>query len=585
VALAAAERLLRTLALRDALALAVILTLQLLPGFPQISVFTYQLIVLRVGWGLLTREAARPLHLLGLCGVALLLPPLLAAAQFFPALAVARDSIRSLPLRPGEIGGGPSAFELHRTLPGVVVTAAIAAVAGLGLCGRATRRSTAFYLVVGAAYFLLAMGDDGPLFGIYKRLPGGGLFRFPNRFLWVATFALAMLAALGTEAVTRGRARRDLRSASPVAAALAAGVAVAFRLASRGIGPAELGVLAALLTAVAAALWRPRLGTAAAAVMAAALAVDGLLVFRPLLSHRVGDLYAPNAAALERVRDLLTPADRVVLHGWQSGFDTDMALTHKIATIHRLPSIYDYEPQASLRYAQYFTYMRLGRPLDAVYDWYYPKQSLLPRSLSRPLFDLTAARFVLVDQRIDDVAAVLGRSAPRRFRLGNVVVYENTSALPRAFFVPSMERVPEDRVLPMLAAGSIDPRRTALAGVRDASAVGRVGGDATGSAAIVRSDPQDVEIDVVAEAPGFLFLADQYAPGWVAEVNGQPAEILAANHAFRLVAVPGGRSRVTFHYRPLSVPIGALVSLATALLVAALWLRDRRAARRAGTPA
>src|SRR5512145_2970712 len=44
VALAAVERLLRTLALRDALVIAVILALQLLPGFPQISVFTYQLV-------------------------------------------------------------------------------------------------------------------------------------------------------------------------------------------------------------------------------------------------------------------------------------------------------------------------------------------------------------------------------------------------------------------------------------------------------------------------------------------------------------------------------------------------------------
>jgi hypothetical protein len=42
--------------------------------------------------------------------------------------------------------------------------------------------------------------------------------------------------------------------------------------------------------------------------------------------------------------------------------------------------------------------------------------------------------------------------------------------------------------------------------------------------------------------------------------------------------VPEGRSRVAFHYRPLGVGIGALVSAATALLVAALWVRGRRGA-------
>jgi hypothetical protein len=578
VALAALERLLRTLALRDALALALLLALQLLVGFPQISVFTYQLVALRVGFALVTRQVERPLPLLALCALALGLPPFLAAAQFLPALEVARDSIRSLPLRPEEIGAGTSLAEQHAGLPGVIFTASTAMLAALGLLSAQTRRAAAFYGSVGAIYLLLALGRDGPLFALYTQLPGGAMFRFPIRFLWVVTFALAMLAALGTEAVTRGRARLGLRSSAAVAALVAVGLAVALRLLPRGLAPGEPVLLLALLAAVAAALWRPRLGAAAAAVMAGALALDGLLVFRPLLSHRVGDIYAPHAAALERVRARLGPADRAVLHGWQSGFDTDMSLTHKIATLYRLPSIYDYEPQASLRYAEYFTYMRLGRPLRAVYDWYYPNQGLLPRSLQRPLFDLTAARWVIVDARVDDVAAVLGPSAPQRFRRGNVVVYENTRALPRAFFVPTLERVPEDQVLPMLADGRVDPRRTALVGVRDGSAAGREGGDASGRAAIVRNDPQDVEIEVVADAPGFLFLADQYAPGWVAEVDGRPAEILAANHAFRLVAVPGGSSRVAFHYRPLSVRIGALLSAAAALLVAVLWARGGRKA-------
>jgi uncharacterized membrane protein len=47
-ALAAVERLLRAPSPRGAVLLAVILTLQLLPGFPQVSAFTYQVIALRV---------------------------------------------------------------------------------------------------------------------------------------------------------------------------------------------------------------------------------------------------------------------------------------------------------------------------------------------------------------------------------------------------------------------------------------------------------------------------------------------------------------------------------------------------------
>jgi hypothetical protein len=142
-----------------------------------------------------------------------------------------------------------------------------------------------------------------------------------------------------------------------------------------------------------------------------------------------------------------------------------------------------------------------------------------------------------------------------------VRVYENRQ-LPRrssAQHAPA----PDDQVLPMLAIGRVDPAAWPWSG-QDGTAGRGGGGDGTGRASIVRDDPQTVEVAVEADAPGFLFLADQYAAGWTAEVDGTLGEILRANHAFRLVAVPGGRSQVVFRYRPTSLWIGAAISLATA---------------------
>jgi uncharacterized membrane protein YfhO len=72
-----------------------------------------------------------------------------------------------------------------------------------------------------------------------------------------------------------------------------------------------------------------------------------------------------------------------------------------------------------------------------------------------------------------------------------------------------------------------------------------------------------LEIRVHAPQRGFLFLADQYYDGWRANVNGAPAPILRGNYAYRLIEVPAGDSLVEFRYRPLSVAIGALITLAT----------------------
>jgi hypothetical protein len=50
-------------------------------------------------------------------------------------------------------------------------------------------------------------------------------------------------------------------------------------------------------------------------------------------------------------------------------------------------------------------------------------------------------------------------------------------------------------------------------------------------------------------------------------VNGEPAEILPANHGFRAVALGPGQHSVTFSYEPRSLQVGAwLTAAATAVL-------------------
>ena len=68
-------------------------------------------------------------------------------------------------------------------------------------------------------------------------------------------------------------------------------------------------------------------------------------------------------------------------------------------------------------------------------------------------------------------------------------------------------------------------------------------------------------------------LSDLHYPGWAATVNGESTPIERANHLFRAVRVAPGKSTVRFEYRPASLRRGALVSLASALLLAALLVR------------
>jgi hypothetical protein len=86
-----------------------------------------------------------------------------------------------------------------------------------------------------------------------------------------------------------------------------------------------------------------------------------------------------------------------------------------------------------------------------------------------------------------------------------------------------------------------------------------------------------VELKVRAPRPGLVYCSESLAPGWRAEVNGRPAPILAANYAFRAVAVPPGDVVVTLSYFPPGLRPALLVSLMAALATAALLLARERA--------
>jgi hypothetical protein len=79
----------------------------------------------------------------------------------------------------------------------------------------------------------------------------------------------------------------------------------------------------------------------------------------------------------------------------------------------------------------------------------------------------------------------------------------------------------------------------------------------------VSYEPQRVEIDAVLEDAGLVILADIYYPGWHLTIDGQEAPIYRANRIMRGAAVPAGRHRLVYTYRPLSFRIGGAITLAT----------------------
>ena len=589
LAVRATERVLRLPSNRTAIMLGLVLSLQLVSGFPQTSFFTYQILLLQFVWGLGSKRSPHPLFSLGALIAALVLPVLLCAVQFLPILELARESIRNGALKGREMGGFIP-WDLFRQragggilFPFNILSIVVVAMSSLAFFTHRLRGHAWLFLFIAVVYFLLSLGHRGPLFPYYIDLPLGALFRGPRRFGWIANFAVTMLVALGAQTMLDDRRSRQ----NPTSILLPFFTMIAASLAFYSVFPNALLKLGGawgggLLLAYVLTTASSRARQAVSILLPIAIVVSCItFVPRSFQNLRTGDPYSANAEAFEYIRDRITPQDRVFI----AGMHRDYALMAKSASLFRLPTVYDYEQQTSRRYAQYFTYAKVGLPYHIVDNWSHLElggwKSKDPLgAFKRGLFDLSAVRFLLVDPALDTTIKAYGPDARLMLATDRVHVYENVAAFSRARFVPKIAVMPRLDSLVALASGKVDTRRVAITTTAPRSGfLGRTSGAPNPDDSYVEfltDDAERIVLSVYSTVPGFLLLADQYYPGWSASVNSDDAEILEANGTFRLVEVPAGMSTVEFVYRPMSLYVGALISLIAWLLVGLAWFRGDR---------
>jgi hypothetical protein len=75
-----------------------------------------------------------------------------------------------------------------------------------------------------------------------------------------------------------------------------------------------------------------------------------------------------------------------------------------------------------------------------------------------------------------------------------------------------------------------------------------------------------VNIEVEAQAPSLVVIAQTYYHNWRAFVDGRPAKLLRANHAFQTVQVPAGNHKIRLLYQDHAFETGATISVITWLV-------------------
>jgi hypothetical protein len=126
-----------------------------------------------------------------------------------------------------------------------------------------------------------------------------------------------------------------------------------------------------------------------------------------------------------------------------------------------------------------------------------------------------------------------------------------------------------------LAAPEFDPRRTVFL-PPETRALVTVSNATPATVSVQQFSPHKVRLEVRAPEPALVVIAQSFYHPWRAWVGNQPTPLWRANHAFQALQVPAGRQQVTLVYEDRIFYCGALVSLASTAIWAALWLRRRR---------
>lgn len=159
------------------------------------------------------------------------------------------------------------------------------------------------------------------------------------------------------------------------------------------------------------------------------------------------------------------------------------------------------------------------------------------------------------------------------------IAYQQRSApMPRAYVVYAAETVAGDpQAVERLLSPAFDLRNTAL--VAEPLSLPAAAPRPASRATLVEYQPAKVVVAATAAQPGLLILGDLWHPGWRVTLDGQPAELLRANHVLRGVLLPAGQHHVEFRFQPSSLRNGGLLSLAALGFLLALLLLDRRQQR------
>ena len=242
----------------------------------------------------------------------------------------------------------------------------------------------------------------------------------------------------------------------------------------------------------------------------------------------------------------------------------NMMMPYDIETIEGYDAVYP------LNFARYLSALNAGRVDTDAMGRYGSVSSVESR-----LLDLANVRYLLALKKDKSGKPTPDGDINERFKTDklkpvfedrSVVVLENTQVLPRAFFVTEWKTIADKQEILKTLLDKNFPQNQEIIIEKEFNQFSKSSENLAEVDILQHTGVGDI-IKVKVNNPGFLFISDNWYPGWKAEVDNRPTEMLRANFTFRAIPVDSGDHIVKTFYQPLSLTVGAWISFISLVIL------------------
>lgn len=210
-------------------------------------------------------------------------------------------------------------------------------------------------------------------------------------------------------------------------------------------------------------------------------------------------------------------------------------LPPNFSIMYQLQSLDGYDPLYLQRYGEFISALSQNKPDITLLDFH---RIITPQNLKSRLIDLLGVRYILTLTNPHD------SNLKKVFSEGKTIIYKNSQAFSRVFFVQSVKSVTDkDEAVRVLFDPQINLHKTAI--------VEGWGNQSThfanGSALITNYQANSITITTRSNNRTFLVLTDTYYPTWHMKIDGREGKIYRTDYNFRGIVLPAGNHQVIFY--------------------------------------